>query len=87
MTTVAEMTRSMSRVGNFIDNAPIENFFGHFKCERYDLKNYRTFEELEKGIDAYIKQSTTKCSRSTSPRNSPVAGCYCVPNVTGCDMS
>lgn len=55
LTTEAGMTRSMSRVGNCIDNAPIESFFSHFKCEKYDLKNYSTFEELEKDIDAYIK--------------------------------
>lgn len=55
MTTVAEMTRSMSRVGNFIDNAPIDSLFIHFKCEKYNLKNCCTFEEVEKDIDAYIK--------------------------------
>lgn len=55
LTTEAGMTRSMSRVGNCIDNAPIESFFSHFKCEKYDLKNYHTFEELEKDIDEYIK--------------------------------
>lgn len=53
--TVAGMTRSMSRIGNCIDYAPIESFFGHFKCEKYDLKKYRTFEELEKDIDENIK--------------------------------
>lgn len=55
ITTQAGMTRSMSRVGNCIDNAPIESFFGHFKCESYNLKNYRTYEELKKDIDKYIK--------------------------------
>lgn len=54
LTTEAGLTRSMSRVGNCIDNAPIESFFSHFKCETYDLKNYRTFEELKKDIDAYM---------------------------------
>ena len=49
------MTRSMSRVGNCIDNAPIESFFGHFKCESYDLKHYKNFEELTKDIDQYIQ--------------------------------
>lgn len=34
----AGKTRSMSRVGNCIDSAPIESFFGHFNCETYDLK-------------------------------------------------
>ncbi|GIP62837.1 hypothetical protein J32TS6_13920 [Virgibacillus pantothenticus] len=54
LTTEAGMKRSMSRVGNCIDNAPIESFFGHFKCESYDLKNYKNFEALEKDIDKYI---------------------------------
>ncbi|VEF48886.1 transposase IS3/IS911 [Bacillus freudenreichii] len=55
ITTKAGMTRSMSRVGKCIDNAPMESFFGHFKCERYDLKQYRTYEELTKDIDQYIE--------------------------------
>lgn len=55
LTTEVGMTRSMSRVANCIDNAPIESFFGHFKCECYDLKHYKTFEELTVDIDQYIK--------------------------------
>ena len=39
---------------NVIDNAPIESFFGHFKTECYDLKKYKTFEELVADIDDYI---------------------------------
>jgi len=55
ITTEAGMTRSMSRVGNCIDNAPIESFFGHFKCESYYLKHFESYEELEKEIDKYIR--------------------------------
>lgn len=55
ITTEAGMTRSMSRVGNCIDNAPIESFFGHFKCESYYLKHFKSYEELEKEINEYIK--------------------------------
>lgn len=55
ITTEAEMTRSMSRLATCTDNAPMENFFGHFKCECYDLKMYTTFETLETDIDQYIK--------------------------------
>lgn len=55
ITTEAGITLSMSRVGKCIDNAPMESFFGHFKCESYDLKQYKTFEELTKDIDQYIK--------------------------------
>ena len=54
VTTQYQMTRSMSRVGKCIDNAPIESFFGHFKTECYDLKTYKTFEELVADIDDYI---------------------------------
>ncbi len=54
LTTQYQMTRSMSRVGMCIDNAPIESFFGHFKTECNDLKKYKTFEELVSDIDAYI---------------------------------
>lgn len=55
VTTKAGMTRSMSRVGNCIDNAPVESFFGHFKSESYDLKRYKSFEELVANIDRYIQ--------------------------------
>lgn len=54
ITTEAGMTRSMSRVGKCTDNAPIESFFGHFKCEQYDLKQYQTYDELVSDIDHYI---------------------------------
>lgn len=50
VTTQYQLTRSMSRVGKCIDNAPIESFFGHFKTECYDW----TFEELVADIDDYI---------------------------------
>ncbi len=54
VTPQCQMTRSRSRVGKCIDNAPIESFFGHFKTECYDLKAYKTFEELVYDIDDYI---------------------------------
>lgn len=49
-----QITRSMSRIGKCIDNAPIESFFGHFKTECYDLKTYKSYEELVDDINAYI---------------------------------
>nr|WP_231492071.1 IS3 family transposase [Alkalibacterium sp. AK22] len=54
ITTEAGITRSMSRVGKCIDNGPMESFFGHFKCESYKLKQYSTYEELEKDIQHYM---------------------------------
>lgn len=48
------MVQSMSRVGRCIDNGPMESFWGTLKCEKYYLKKYSTFEELERDIKAYI---------------------------------
>jgi transposase InsO family protein len=50
----AKVVQSMSRVGRCIDNGPMESFWGTLKCEKYYLKNYKTYEELEKEIKEYI---------------------------------
>nr|WP_239584962.1 IS3 family transposase [Chryseomicrobium aureum] len=55
ITTQAGITRSMSRVGKCIDNAPMESFFGHFKCESYELKKYKSYEDLVEDIDRYMR--------------------------------
>ena len=48
------ITQSMSRKGNCLDNAIIENFFGILKSELFYLKKYRSIEELKKEIKDYI---------------------------------
>ena len=48
------MTQSMSRKGNCIDNSPMESFFGHFKDD-VDYKNCKTFEELNMLIKNYMQ--------------------------------
>ena len=49
--------QSMSRKGNCLDNSPTENFFGRMKNEMWYNKEdeYKTTEELIKGIHEYIK--------------------------------
>ena len=47
------ITQSMSRKGNYWDNAPMESFFGHMKNELH-LENCLTFEQLEKEINDYM---------------------------------
>lgn len=47
------LTQSMSRKGNCVDNAPIESFFGHLKDE-LDFKSCNTFEELNKAVETYM---------------------------------
>jgi putative transposase len=45
---------SMSRKGNCLDNAIIENFFGTLKSELFYLKKYNDINELKKDIKDYI---------------------------------
>ena len=40
----------MSRSGNRLDNAPIENFFGHLKDE-LDYKECKNLEQIRAKID------------------------------------
>ncbi|MDM1379150.1 IS3 family transposase, partial [Myroides marinus] len=47
--------QSMSRKGNCLDNAIIENFFGVLKSELFYLKKYTSIIELSKEIKDYIK--------------------------------
>lgn len=49
------INQSMSRKGNCLDNAVVENFFGTLKSELYYLKKYRSVKELKKDIDEYIQ--------------------------------
>ena len=47
------LTQSMSRKGNCIDNSPMETFFGHLKDD-IDCKQAKTFEELSTMINTYM---------------------------------
>ncbi|SNR97440.1 IS3 family transposase, partial [Flavobacterium sp. ov086] len=46
--------QSMSRKGNCLDNAVIENFFGIIKSELFYLKKYSSVSELKQEIIEYI---------------------------------
>ena len=46
--------QSMSRKGNCLDNAVVENFFGTLKSEMFYLKKYLSVEALKNDIDEYI---------------------------------
>jgi transposase InsO family protein len=49
-----EVTASMSRRGNCLDNAVMESFFGTLKAEFYHLTQFRTVDELQIGLRRYI---------------------------------
>lgn len=50
----AGLTQSMSRKGNCLDNAMIENFFGHLKAEYFQGVSFTSLNELEREIDEYV---------------------------------
>ncbi|MFC7441827.1 IS3 family transposase [Laceyella putida] len=48
------ITASMSRKGNCLDNACIESFFSHLKSELMYLRSFKTADEVKQAIDRYI---------------------------------
>ncbi len=65
------LVQSMSRKGNCLDNAVMENFFGHLKEEMYYRRDYRNVEELENAVNEYItywNQKRIKLSLGDSAR-------------------
>ncbi|QRR02835.1 IS3 family transposase [Dyadobacter sandarakinus] len=66
------ITQSMSRKGNCLDNAVIENFFGTIKSELFYLKQYRSVQELKTEIKQYIHYYNHDRIRLNLNRMSPV---------------
>jgi putative transposase len=48
------ITQSMSRKGNCLDNAVIENFFGLLKSELLYLKEFESMEHFKRELERYI---------------------------------
>lgn len=66
------ITQSMSRKGNCLDNAIIENFFGVLKSELFYLKKYTSILQLAKEIKGYIKYYNNQRIRINLNGMSPV---------------
>lgn len=49
-----QLVQSMSRKGNCLDNAVVENFFGTLKSECFYLDSFNEISELESAIREYI---------------------------------
>jgi len=49
-----QITQSMSRKGNCLDNAAMESFFGTLKSEYFYLNKLSSYEELKTGLKEYI---------------------------------
>ena len=48
------IVQSMSRKGNCLDNAIIENFFGTVKAEMFYVNKYKSIKDLQKDIIEYV---------------------------------
>ena len=48
------MIQSMSRKGNCLDNAVIENFFGLLKSELFYFEKFKSIEDFREKLDKYI---------------------------------
>lgn len=64
--------QSMSRKGNYLDNAVMENFFALLKQEIYYGKKYYSYEELKKAIIKYISYYNTERIKEKLGWMSPV---------------
>lgn len=66
--------QSMSRKGNCWDNAPIESFFGHFKCECVKIrkKAIKSLSDVEEIVNEYIDFYNNKRPHSRLKGLSPI---------------
>jgi transposase InsO family protein len=64
--------QSMSRKGNCLDNAIIENFFGILKSELFYIKKFRTTDELKNEIKQYITYYNNERIKSNLNKMSPI---------------
>ena len=64
--------QSMSRKGNCLDNAIIENFFGTLKSELFYLNKYKSIEQLKQEIDKYIIYYNNERIKSNLNKMSPI---------------
>ena len=49
-----QVTQSMSRKGNCLDNAAMESFFGTLKSEFFYLNTFTSVDQLQAGLKQYI---------------------------------
>ncbi len=64
--------QSMSRKGNCLDNAIIENFFGILKSELFYIQKFASLEELKREIKQYINYYNCVRIKSNLNKMSPI---------------
>lgn len=66
------LKQSMSRKGNCLDNAMMENFFGLLKSELLYLQDFKSVEDFEEQLRDYIEYYNGKRIKSRLDGKSPV---------------
>jgi transposase InsO family protein len=64
--------QSMSRKGNCLDNAIIENFFGTLKSELFYIQKFASLKELKREIKQYINYYNNERIKSNLNKMSPI---------------
>lgn len=64
--------QSMSRKGNCLDNAIIENFFGTLKSEMFYTQKFKSIEQLKQEINKYITYYNNERIKSNLNKMSPI---------------
>jgi putative transposase len=64
--------QSMSRKGNCLDNAIIENFFGILKSEMFYTQKFKSIEHLKQEINKYIIYYNNERIKSNLNKMSPI---------------
>lgn len=62
----------MSRKGNCLDNAVMENFFGLLKSELLYLRDFRSFEEFQTKLELYLEYYNHSRIKAKLNGSSPV---------------
>ena len=66
------IVQSMSRKGNCLDNAIIENFFGILKSEMFYIQKFNSIEDLKNEIKQYINYYNNERIKSNLNKMSPI---------------
>ena len=66
------IVQSMSRKGNCLDNAIIENFFGTLKSELFYIQKFNSIDQLKKEIKQYIYYYNNVRIKSNLNKMSPI---------------
>ena len=66
------ITQSMSRKGNCLDNAIIENFFGVLKSELFYCMKFKDINHLKSEIKEYINYYNNERIKSNLNKMSPI---------------